>query len=684
MPAPKSTHPHACALQSNLPAVTLAIVLSTASPALHAAEEFAPFAFTGYEGYVSARHVSDEYTTRQAGPSAAPASRQRQSDERIEAFLMTHSYIYHPKFIALDVGGGPIFQSGQADNSAAATQSRRTLFNFSARATVLADKPYNGSLYYERLNPTLLLSPGEVFNQATDEYGLTFALLAPFTVVPLAIDASRSHTTGSSATRVIDDRVERRALRANLALWGVGGAQLGYHDNQHDSSSGSPNLAIQNSQLRSRSLNLDTQLQFGANRQHEFFNTVLFTKQDYALERGPSPRLGDSHFLLVYRSVLSKTLHSLANYRQSRSEQDDTQTDLRSANANLAWNPSNSLALTGGLHGEDTVAPQFTLRAWGIDASVRYERALASGSLRAGYSLRLDQRDQLAAAVQPKVVGERLLLSGTSPVVLARSNVTTGSLTVGSATRTQVFLEGIDYALTVVGATTRIERILSGNILDGETVVVDYAFDAGGTYASRLRDHNLNVEFAVSRNLNLYLRLAESVPLVVSGQPSTPLNTVRSALYGARGEVPLGPALDLNVGGYLEREDRRETIAPYVRTSGELHLQGSLPIEERINLRAAARQTRVKADNPLQDVALTGYELSLDWTHGYGLRINAEARFERDTAGLEIRDRKTATVRALWRYRQLTLSADLSRVRESQGAFVREQTAAQLILRREI
>jgi hypothetical protein len=40
-------------------------------------------------------------------------------------------------------------------------------------------------------------------------------------------------------------------------------------------------------------------------------------------------------------------------------------------------------------------------------------------------------------------------------------------------------------------------------------------------------------------------------------------------------------------------------------------------------------------------------------------------------------------MRALWRFRQLTLTGDLSRTRETQGSYVRERTAGNLILRRE-
>ena len=664
--------------------LALAIAMLGSTPRLYAAEELAPFALTSYEGYVSASLVSDEFVTRQAGATGStPTSTQKQSDLRVEAFLMTHSYVYHPKFMALDIGGGPILESGLAENDAVSTRSQRPLYNLTARATVLADKPYNGSVYYEHLNPTLLLSPGEIFTQQTERYGLTFALLEPVTPIPFSLDASRSHAMGESTLRVVDDRIDDVSLRAEYALSTFGRIQLAYHDLQQDSNSGSPNLPIQNSQLHSRSLSADTHVQFGDKREHDIFNTILLTSQDYTLEQGRTPRLDSARFLLNYRGVHSPELHSFASYNFGRNEQDADVTDVNTASASLTWYPSRNLTLAAGLHGEDTQAPQFAVRSWGVDGSVRYEQALPLGSLQASYALRYDQRQQTATVTQPTVVGEHVVLSSTVPVALARSNVTSGSVVVSDLARTQVFIEGIDYLLTVVGVTTRIERVLSGNILDGQELLVDYAFDAGGTYESAPLDQNIALNWAVSRYMNVYLRYAESLPRVTSGTPATPLNTIHDTLVGVRGDSP--PQLPINVliGGSLEREDRRETIAPFARTAAELYVNGDLPFEDRVDLRVAARRTRVTADNVLQNVDLKAYDMWLGWRHSSGLRITANALYERDTGAVEVRERRSGILRALWRFRQLTLTGDLSRTRETQGSYVRERTAGKLILRRE-
>ena len=250
----------------------------------------------------------------------------------------------------------------------------------------------------------------------------------------------------------------------------------------------------------------------------------------------------------------------------------------------------------------------------------------------------------------------------------------------------KAFLLALTWSIIAFGGLANAQTTsatISGNILDGQELLVDYTFDVGGTYANAQLDQNVDLSFNLSRRADIYLRYGESMPRVTSGVPASPLNTVRSTLYGVRAEMPMKYPMDLVLGGFLERENRRETIAPYVRTAGEVFVQGEVPFEARVDVRAAARRTRVTADNLLQNVDLTGYDLSLGWRHGSGLGVSANAVFERDTGGLVMRERKAGTLRAQWRFRQLALTADLSRTHESQGSFARERTVGHLVLRRD-
>lgn len=683
-PLVRRPYPRAFCGGSAIAAIASAILSACVVPA-HA-EDFAPFRVTGVTGYITSGYQSDEFITRQPGFGGLqpPAEKLLQTDLRMEAFLMTQSYIYHPKFLSLDVGGGPVFLAARAEGDGMVNRSRETLYNFTARASFLADKPVRGGLFYEHLNPTIAVSPGETFNQQAEKYGLTFSLLAPVSPLPTTVEATRSHTTGNSASRTMDERIDQLNLKVERAVSNLGITHFGYANQDQTSASGSVNLPLQSSRLRSQSFNADTRLQFGKDRQYELYNNILYTRNKYTLEQGTSPELEEFRFMLNYAGWHSQAWQSFAGYQFSDNRQGDRSTLVNTANVSATWSPVRAYSISAGLRGNDTRASQFATRAWSVDGSARYDQPLPLGSLQASYSVRFDQRDQTAGAARPTVVGERITLSGTVPVSLGQARVAGASVVVQNLTRTQTYGEGTDYLLTVVGETTRIQAVLSGLILDGETVLIDYAFNVGGTYASTQLDQGVNLNWAVGRSLSVYARYNDSAPRVTSGIPTSTLNSIRSTLLGLRADVALGPADEYLAGGFIERENRRETIAPFVRTAGEAYLQGDVPFATGVSFRAGARRTRVDAENLFQGVDLVGYDLLLGLRVGRGLRLSATSVYERDSGGVEPRTRRATTLKGLWRFRQLTFSMDVSQTRETQGAYTRERTLGHINLRRDL
>jgi hypothetical protein len=281
------------------------------------------------------------------------------------------------------------------------------------------------------------------------------------------------------------------------------------------------------------------------------------------------------------------------------------------------------------------------------------------------------------------VIGERLTLVGTSFTALAHQHVGVGSLIVSNATRTQTFVEGRDYALTLVGVETRLQRLIGGAILDGQDLLIDYAYDVGGTYAYTQADQNLNLNWALLNYFNTYYRYLDSQPRLNSGTPSYPLNVVRSGMYGARADVPLRLRMEMLVGGSLERENRRETIAPFRRQAQELYIQTEDPFLGTGNFRVSTRRTRVDYETSTQNVNLKGYDLRY-WTRlRMGIDLSANLSYENDTGGVVQRQRTITTAKAQWIYRKLNLSFDLGRTVETQGEFKRSRALVQFTARRD-
>jgi hypothetical protein len=649
--------------------------------AIGCAQEIAPFRLLGVDGYVSSRYARDQYVTEQPGGAR---SQQGQSDLRHEVFLTTHSYVYHPNFLLLDIGGGPILQQASFDTDTGRTESRGTLYNFAARATLLRDKPYRGSVFYEHLNPTLNIGPGQVINQQSERYGFDASLLSPVTPIPLFLEASRSHFQGQGADRIIDDQLDQFSLRGSYTFDALGSTQVRYQSTRQESFNGSLSLPIQQATSDNREFSVDSHFTFGADRQYDLTHLLTLSSQDYFLSQGSFPARKDLRFLLNLRGRHSSELQSYANYNHNRSEQGTFDSVLDAGSAGVTYIASKDLSLSAGVLGDDLRNSQVSTRTLGANGSAQYQRELPLGAAQTSYGVRYAQRDQEAAAPQTNIIGERLVLPGTANVPLANARVVAGSVVLSNATRTQVYVEGFDYVLSVLGQQTRVQRVITGNILDGQEVLVDYAYDVGGTYSYNQLDQSLNLNWAMSRYFNVYYRFTDSAPHLTSGTPSSPLNSVRSNLAGARADVPLRFGVDVTVGGGYEYEDRRETISPYLRSSYDGYIEGVEPFFDRGTVRLTARRNRIEYETSPQNVDLTGYEIRLWARHPLGIDISADASYEEDTGGIVPRSRTAASIKAQWRVRKLTLTANFGHSQESQGGSEQRRTLFQVFLRRDI
>jgi hypothetical protein len=147
--------------------------------------------------------------------------------------------------------------------------------------------------------------------------------------------------------------------------------------------------------------------------------------------------------------------------------------------------------------------------------------------------------------------------------------------------------------------------------------------------------------------------------------------------------VPLSSTYDLTATGNFEREDHEDSIAPYVRTTADLFLRGELPLQMNNNYQIGIRRYRIDAQIAAQSIDQTDYEASLTSQVNTGLALSALTLFQRDTGGQDVRENRTLTARAMWRYRRVSATADLSQTMETQGLFSRNRTVARFFLRRD-
>ena len=650
---------------------------------LKSAREIAPFRLTGISGYIVARYMSDE--NRSSGQAGGMGSSARQSNLSEEVHLTARSYIYHPTLLTLDLGGGPVLEQGNYGVDGVATSSKRQMYNFNGRATFLREKPYTGALFYDRRNQTQSMGPAEVMLTENTRYGASFSLLNPVTPVPLQMELSRSENQGKGAAQVIQDRIDQLRLTMDANVGALGKSNLQYVATRQDSVSGSSGLPIHASSSQTDNVNLNTRLKFGQNSEYDLNNVITLNTNKYTAGQGALTELKDLRLGLDLRGRHSEALQTYGRYNFSDSKQGDLAMTQNSAGAGVNYHLNPELSGTLAARGESNQSSQLSSTLYGIDGSTQYQRALPLGQATAGYNFAYIQREQQASAQQVRVIGERLTLGGTSLVPLRSEQIAAGSVVVSNLTRSQIFVEGRDYVLSQIGLKLSIQRLIGGNILDAQEVLVDYAYAAGGSYAATQLDNTVNLSWALKSYLNLFVRYLDSAPQLTSGTPTAPLNPVKSLVYGSRAELPLSLlAQEFVLGGRAEHEDRREIISPYQRANLEAYAQMDLPLVRSGNIRIGTRRLQVNYDySPAQGVKLVAYDLRLWSRLVYGIDLSVDATRERDTGAPLVRERSYTSAKAQWRKRKLLWTFDLTRVSDAQGASTRTRTYGQILLRRD-
>ena len=646
-----------------------------------AAQPIAPYKLTGVDGYALVRYLSDESASGATG--GITANRWRQTTLTEELFVLTHNYIYHPTLLTLDVGGGPIIDRVTNDINDVKSNDRRQTFNFVAAASILREKPYNGDLFYSRRTDTQNLGSSLQIPTETERYGATLRLLSPVTPVPTELNVTRTTNQGKNTELITDDQTDQLTLRMSITLGKEASSRLNFVATRQNTASGSTQLPITASRSEDNRLTLDTTLKLGDRNQYDLTNTINLSKNTQTTGQNPAIRSQDLNFGLDFRGWHSEELRSTARYNLIVAKQGDFDSTSHSAGAGITLMMTPDLRLGLGARGDITRSDAIASNLYGLEGSAQYRQALWFGQATAGYNFAYNRRDQKAAQPQAQVLGESVRFTGVS-VSLLRSPVIAGSVVVSNPARTQTFVENTDYKLSLLGTRQQIE-LLSGSIKTNDVVLVDYLYDTGGSYATSQFDNSFNLGWAYRSYLSVFLRYTDSAVSLISGEPTVPINPSKSTIIGARTDLPMA-FLDqaFQFSATVERENRREVLTPYKRTSFDANILTDVPLLRDSNLWLGTRRLQTDYDlNPEQAVRMVGYDVRLSVPLGWGVDLNAEATRSRDTGSSVLKENSFALVKLKWRKRKLQASFDIKRDRDTVGAFERSRTLAQFLLRRD-
>ncbi|NOY67729.1 MAG: hypothetical protein GXP13_10050 [Gammaproteobacteria bacterium] len=646
------------------------LVLLLLIPVSVFAESIKSFKFTGLEGEVFLRSFSDEQINTEAGVIKSLDSR---SITELGVDLRTHSYVYHPKFLKIDAGGGPVLVSNQVEDLTGSGQVDEVLLNLNAHFNFLESKPYPFSFYFDRQNPLIAPSVNERILQENTKVGAKLSLRKPVSPVLITTEVFRLTSKGDGINLLIDDTIDEFSIRAYRNESRGGYNQLQLQSNRHLSKTGSKSLAIIPTEVTTGSLNFDSRLFFGEKDKFLIKNQVSYITQD------STPSLTQLKISPDLRWNHTESLYSFYKYDFLTSEQQGIETINHSVIVGFSNQKKQGISTYSDIHVRDHTTTGFNLFSSGISSSVDYSRKYSLGDLKLHARLAYDTFDRTTDAGQStiQVFDESHILAGTVAVDLSRDFIVATNTSIAlnpnilvrNKTRTQTYIENSDYRVIVIGSLTQIQRLLGGSIQDGEEVLVSYEYQTGGTFSHNTINQQYQANFLIANYVNVFTNISSKDISLGSGTPGIILNSVRNISYGVTADYPLFQYLTL--GGEVRIEDQQEDIAPFVRQSNSAYLQFNLP--RATSLRVTAQQETIDHDSSLEDVDLARISIRLRSRPFTKTVVTLSAVDEEDVGGTIPRQLQDIILKGEWNFRKLYFTLDIRSNKEIQGDFSRER-----------
>jgi len=629
------------------------------------AQELAPFRLIDFWAYLELKYGVDRIDNRSTGAETDIDDERRQ----IEFGASSTSYVFHPKLLQMRIAGSLLSDwqnivrelNAQPSGGVDLSRSKRKelLINLNASLQFLKDKPYPVTISYLRDNPIVSTGVEGSFTQETERLGFDLQLrdVLPFN---LALNTSQNWNFGESLDRIIDNSNERVTVNARKTFSPGNRLALDYETSAQESRNGDPRRPIQEKVRETERIWLTTVSKFGNEDQVRIDQTVRFNRRD-------EPDVTDINFSPMVRWTHSPKWESTYRYNFDQTERPESDFENRAEtlSASISYSPSpkfNGLIRSNFDRSTEVDRLSQDARELSGQANIQHDTSAGQLNLSLGLGYRLDDRESQSPRVT--IEEEPVTFVGTAPIPLSRDFVIAATVVVRNDTLTQTYIEGVDYVLSEIGSTTRIERLISGSILDSETVLVDYEAETGGTFEYSQINQSLSANFKFARFHNVFLRYYNSRQNLQSGTPTLPFNSVEAIEIGLREQIPLRSS-GVQISGEARYLRQDEDINPYNQAS--LSLSVNAPLSSKVKMTASASRNIV--DNLLsdEDSDLTSFNANITWQALRNLSVRAEGHYDEDTGGTVLRSNTRWKLTAQWRYRKISLRMDTQYRREQQG-----------------
>jgi hypothetical protein len=576
----------------------------------------------------------------------------------------------------MDISGGPMLVQGTYDSNRGGNRSNDVLFNYDANFRVLDRKSYAFTVFLRRDHPEVTTGILGRFLTTIDDYGVQGAVRPGFLPSALLWDASHRTSKGSGFGSTLDESVDRVSLRTSIPYKSGQSVSVNFDWNERQSASGSEGLPIQEALIETFNTRIDGRNAFGAQSRFVLNQYVNLLKQNTETDEYTSTE--DFQYAGHFRWAHSDRMNSYSSYRYKDQERTNASSRSQEFVVGTSFQANENLSFTGDGRVSRFDDGAFSRGRANLQGSARYTVPLSVGSLGLNGSLGFDRTDQDSTSDSSRKFDEPHVLVGIVPVPLDEQFIVASTVTVTNVPQTQTFVEDIDYRLVTIGGTTTIERIVTGNIFDGQEVLVSYEYLTGGTTEYETSRQSISANLSFLKNANVYVRLDKADNTILSGLATNPLNDYKRYEIGGRLTVPIKNGWSL--GGEARYTDNDEDISPSVRTTYDLFVQSGN--YRGLRVRLGAYKEIVDYEFSQEDVDMLRYVVSASLRLPGASSLSYRFNQGKDDGGTVSRKDKYHSLQFNWRYRKLMFSLRANQSDVSQSAVRRRDTQVTADLRR--
>jgi hypothetical protein len=465
----------------------------------------------------------------------------------------------------------------------------------------------------------------------------------------LSWKAARRDTYGAGFDAIVDSNNDNAGLNVTVPYGEAQSVRMQLNWNRTQSRNGSPGLPIFESSSTSRTSRLNAENKFGADLQVVLDQSLTRLQQTVSGTDGTELDRWDYNGTLRWKQT--DRLNSTGTYRFYDTDRNEERNRGNAfvATTNFRVAPRFATSARGRFSKSD--GNGFSQKNMGATFTANYRRDVSVGELVVNGAITIGRRDQQTSRDSASVFDEPARLNGVVPTPLQEEFAIVETTIVTNADRTQTFIEGIDYRLVTIGASTTIERLIDGNILDGQLVLVSYEFLTGGTVKYGSVSQSVSSALNMPRFVNVFFSFAKVDNETLSGVATTPLNDMTQY------EIGISKSHAFSSGWSLSGEARvlniDEDISPSARSTFALSL--GLPALKSTRVRLTARREMVDYSASREDVDRIRYTISANSRLPGGVFLSYLGTLGEDGGGSIFLQDERHNLQMSWRYRQVSI-----------------------------